>query len=87
MTVLDATPLINALLHDFGIKSDSKLCERLGIAPPQISKMRKKKTSLNDEFRVLVMREFGLTLDRIDELVPPVKREPPKWNKRKAGTA
>lgn len=69
--------LIDALLKELRHRhgpavraNDAALCRALDIQAPTLSKIRKG-TAVSDTMRVRVMRTFGWSLKRIDELAPP----------------
>lgn len=75
-------PLFDALLADLRRKkgeavriNDAALCRVLDVLPPTLSKMRKGRLPVSDTVRVKVMREFGWSIKRLDELAPPAAEE------------
>jgi hypothetical protein len=75
-------PLFDALLADMrrrrGDKvrnNDAALCRELDVLPPTLSKMRKGKLPVSDFVRVQVMRKFGWSIKRLDDLAPPAPAE------------
>ena len=68
MTHQTCNKLLNSLITGGAIRSDRDLARELGVAPPVISKMRHGHLALGDTMRVKIMRRFGLSLKRIDEL-------------------
>jgi hypothetical protein len=75
-------PLFDALLADLrrrrGDKvrnNDAALCKVLDVQPPTLSKMRKGHLAVSDTVRVQVIRKFGWSIKRLDELAPPAPAE------------
>lgn len=75
-------PLFDALLADMqrrrGNKvrnNDAALCRILDVQPPTLSKMRKGRLPVSDTVRVQVMRKFGWSIKRLDDLAPPAPAE------------
>lgn len=71
-------PLFDALLADLRHKkgdavriNDATLCRLLGLQPSGVSRMRSGVLPVTDHVRVRVMREFGWSIKRLDELAPP----------------
>lgn len=64
--------LFDSLITGGDIRNDRDLARELHVAPPVISKIRNLKLELGDSMRVKVMRRFGLTIRRVDELAPPI---------------
>jgi len=69
-----AHTLLDTLLHEQGLKNDAHLARDLKIGPPWISKIRRGHVRVTDEFRIAVMRKYGMTLVRLDELAPAEKK-------------
>jgi hypothetical protein len=63
--------LFDSLITGGSIRNDRDLARELNVAPPVISKIRNLKLELGDSMRVRIMRRFGLTMRRVDELAPP----------------
>lgn len=75
-------PLFDALLADLRRQkgdavrvNDAALCRTLDIGPGNLSKMRKGTYPVSDTVRVKVMRTFGWSIKRLDELAPPAPAE------------
>lgn len=75
-------PLFDALLADMRRRNgdavrnnDAALCRMIGIQPAAISKMRKGVQPVTDSVRVKVMRTFGWSIKKLDELAPPAAEE------------
>lgn len=75
-------PLFDALLIDMRRQkgesvriNDAALCRELHVLPPTLSKMRKGRLPVSDTLRVQVMRKFGWSIKRLDELAPPAPAE------------
>lgn len=71
-------PLIDALLaelrhrHGPAVRAnDAALCRALNIQAPTLSKMRSGLLPVSDTMRVRVMRTFGWSMKRLDDLAPP----------------
>lgn len=66
--------LLDFLIEEKGMKNDAAIARILGINPSVLSKIRKgdRKYPVSPEIRLGVMRNFGLSLKRVDELAPPV---------------
>lgn len=67
--------LFDSLITGGNIRTDRDLAHELNVAPPVISKIRNLKLDLGDTMRVKIMRRFGLSIRRIDELAPPATAE------------
>jgi DNA-binding transcriptional regulator YdaS (Cro superfamily) len=57
--------LIDALLAHLGLHKDSVLAEKLGMAPPQISKMRHGRTPVNSGHLLRMYDVTGLTIEQL----------------------
>jgi len=66
--------LLDFLIEEKGMKNDAAIARLLNVNPSVMSKMRKDKSKypVSPEIRLGVMRHFGLSLRRVDELAPPV---------------
>lgn len=65
-------PLFDALIKENELKNDAALCRELEVQAPTLSKIRSGTLPMNDTLRVAVMRKFKWSLNRMDEVVPPV---------------
>lgn len=57
----DPANLIDTLRRIMGVQHDSHLAERLGVQPPQISKIRKRITPVSSSFLINLHEETGLS--------------------------
>lgn len=62
--------LLDALIDGVVIRSDADICRSLDATPSFISGIRNGQP-ISDGMRLRVMRKFGLSLKKIDELAPP----------------
>lgn len=62
--------LLDSLIDAVIIRNDADLARALKVKPPTISHLRSG-SPLGDAMRVKIMRRFGLTLKKVDELSPP----------------
>lgn len=66
-----AHPLFDTLIHENQLKNDSELCRLLKLDPPTLSKIRNGRQPVTDMVRLAVMRNFGWTITRLDDVAPP----------------
>lgn len=73
---IPAHTLLDFLITEKGMKNDAAIARILGINPSVLSKIRKddRKYPVSPEIRLGVMRNFGLSLRRVDELAPEVTK-------------
>lgn len=62
--------LLDALIDKVVIRSDADLARALKTTPAVLSGLRNGQR-LSDGMRLRIMRKFGLSLKKIDELAPP----------------
>lgn len=69
-------PLLDELLTKYGVKNDRQLAAALGFSQQgAICRVRSRLVPVSDGLRIRIMRRFGLSLRRIDELAPPADGE------------
>lgn len=66
----DQNKLIDHLLEAYRLKNDAALSRLLDVAPPVISKIRHNRLPIGAAIKLRMMRRFGITLEKLDELAP-----------------
>jgi plasmid maintenance system antidote protein VapI len=64
-------PLFDALLKSGEVRNDAHLADLLGVGKVTIHDIRYERRPVSGDLRCAIMRKFGLSLKRIDELAPP----------------
>ncbi|MYM25759.1 hypothetical protein GTP46_24325 [Duganella sp. FT135W] len=67
---LEPNALIDYLLTENNIANDAALSRALEVAPPVISKIRNNRLYVGATLRLRIMRKFGMSLEKLDELAP-----------------
>ena len=67
--VFNANALLDAMLHQLGLKNDAALSRRLGVAPPVISRIRSGKLSVGASMLIRLHEESGLTIRELRDLM------------------
>lgn len=68
-------PLFDYLITDKGMKNDNATSRKSDILPSSISKVRAGRVTVSNDMRVALMRTFGMSLSKLDELAPPVMKK------------
>lgn len=66
----DQNVLMDYLLNSQRLKNDSALSRALDVSPPVISKIRNHRLPIGATLKLRMMRVFGISLEKIDELAP-----------------
>jgi plasmid maintenance system antidote protein VapI len=66
----DQNKLIDHLLETYKLRNDAALSRKLDVAPPVISKIRHNRLPIGPAIKLRMMRRFGISLEKIDELAP-----------------
>jgi plasmid maintenance system antidote protein VapI len=69
-STVDQNKLIDFLLEKQNLKNDAALARALDVAPPVISKIRHHRLPVGAALKLRMMRRFGVTLEKLDELAP-----------------
>ncbi len=64
--------LFDFLLTNTGLKNDAAISQKADVCASTICKIRNSKIALSNDVRIAIMRAFGLSLAKVDELAPPV---------------
>lgn len=65
--------LFDALIAAKGLKHDRELAKYLDIDAASICKTRSSGRTVSDHIRLSIIRKFGWSLRRVDELAPPAE--------------
>lgn len=63
--------LLDTVIASHHLRNDAHLADEIGISRSRISVIRNVHPKVSEEFRVLLMRRFGMSLKEIDKLNPP----------------
>lgn len=63
-------PLFDELINHYRLRNDAELAYRLGVGRDAISRVRKG-ASLTNNLRIAILREFKISMRRLDDLSPP----------------
>ncbi|MFA9217705.1 MAG: hypothetical protein ACEQSK_11445 [Sphingomonadaceae bacterium] len=61
--------LLDTLIDRLGLKNDAALCRVLEVAPPRISKLRRRRADVNDEIVLRIHEACGVTIAELRALV------------------
>ena len=67
--IFNANALLDAMLHQLGLKSDAALSRRIGVAPPVISKIRHGTLSVGASMLIRLHEESGLSIRELRNLM------------------
>jgi plasmid maintenance system antidote protein VapI len=67
--------LFDALLQSGQARNDAHIADLLGVGKVTIHDIRHERRPVSGDIRCAIMRTFGLSLKRIDELAPPKRLE------------
>lgn len=70
--------LFDYFVNEKGMANDAATARKANILPSSISKVRNGNHAVSDETRIALMRAFGLSLAKLDELAPPVAKRTDK---------
>lgn len=68
-------PLFDELINHYRLRNDAELAHRMGVGRDAISRVRKG-ARLSDTMRIAVLRNFKMSLRRLDVLSPPDQWSP-----------
>lgn len=63
-------PLFDELINHYRLRNDAELAHRMGVGRDAISRVRKG-AALSNNLRIAILREFKISMRRLDELSPP----------------
>lgn len=68
-TTYDPNKLLDALVVWLRVKNDAELCRALQVAPPMLSKIRRKRTPVGAALLIRMHEVTGLTIRHLRELM------------------
>lgn len=64
-----AHPLLDHILKAYGLRTDSQICKKAGIAPPHLSKVRARVNPVGPSIMVRLHEAFGISFKEMRQLL------------------